>query len=70
MVQKLSTKISLAFALIGVIAGVSGFVAFVFAFYNFHAGNKIKDFDVILLQNLQNRLFLMKIWPKIGIKWT
>lgn len=38
MVEKLALKIHLAFAMIGLVGGIGGFVAFVFAFHNFHAG--------------------------------
>jgi len=38
MVEKLALKIHLAFAMIGLVGGIAGFVAFVFAFHNFHAG--------------------------------
>ena len=40
MVEKLALKIHLAFAMIGLVGGIAGFVAFVFAFHNFHAGKQ------------------------------
>ena len=56
MVEKLALKIHLAFAMIGLVGGIAGFVAFVFAFHNFHAGKqKTRQFtrqDSFVLTNL------------------
>ena len=43
-VEKLSLKIHIFFALLGLFAGVLGFMVFVFGFYNYHAGEFCKKF--------------------------
>ena len=41
MVERLALKVHFGFAILGVIGGIAGFVAFVFAFHNFHAGENL-----------------------------
>lgn len=50
MVEKLSLRIHILFSLIGLFGGVMGFIAFVFAFNNYHAGKVI--FEKILRNDI------------------
>ena len=45
-VEKLSLKIHIFFALLGLFAGVLGFMVFVFGFYNYHAGEFCKKISL------------------------
>jgi len=75
MVEKLSLRIHILFSLVGLFGGVMGFIAFVFAFNNYHAGSwsLISGFMATFLLHIHHLDFkecLHNFYTKDRLKFT